>query len=122
VKPRLLRFLPLLAAICLAGCTTVFREATPPPPPPEPLAPSPRLIVGRVIAIDTERAFAFVELAADAPPSALAEGTELVVRDPASLRQTGRLTASRYVRGRTLGSTIAAGTPAVGQEVTWTAP
>ena len=122
MKPRLIHILPLLAGLCLAGCTSLFREAPPPPPPPEPLAPSPRLIVGRVIALDPARGFAFVELAPDAPPSSLAEGTELVVRDPASLRETGRLTASRYVRGRTLGSTITAGTPAVGQEVTWMAP
>jgi hypothetical protein len=75
-----------------------------------------------LIAIDPERRFAFVELASDAPPAALAEGGELVVRDPASLRETGRLTASRYVRGRTLGATITAGQPMVGQEVIWTAP
>ncbi len=122
MKPRLIHILPLLAGLCLAGCTSLFREAPPPPPPPEPLAPSTRLIVGRVIALDPGRRFAFVELASDAPPSSLAEGTELVVRDPASLRETGRLAASQYVRGRTLGSTITAGSPAVGQEVTWMAP
>lgn len=78
--------------------------------------------MGRVIALDPERALAFVHLAADSPPSALAEGTELIVRDPAGLRETGRLAASRYVRGRTLGTTITAGRPAVGHEVVWTAP
>jgi hypothetical protein len=115
-------FLLLLAALPLGGCTGVFRETPPPAPPPEPLAPSPRLIVGRIIAVDAERGFAIIELATDAPPAALAEGGELVARTLADLRETARLLAARYVRGRTLGSTVKSGVPSVGDEVVWTAP
>ena len=122
VKPRSTAALLLVLTLGLGGCAGAFREAAPPPPPPEPLAPSPRIITGRVVAVALARGFAFVERAADAPPAALAEGGELIVRDPPSLRETGRLKASRYVRGRTLGATISAGQPAVGHEVIWTAP
>jgi hypothetical protein len=86
-----------------------------------PLAPSPRLVVGRVGAVDSAHGFAFVELASDAPHDAITEGTELIVRT-ADLRETGRLRASRYVRSRTLGTRIIAGQPTVGDEVVWLAP
>ena len=122
MKSRSAALLLLLVPLGIGGCAGIFREGGPPPPPPEPLAPSPRIITGRVVAVDLARGFAFVELAADAPPAALAEGGELIVRDPPSLHETGRLKASRYVRGRTLGATISAGQPAVGHEVIWTAP
>lgn len=87
----------------------------------EPLIPSPRLVLGRIIAVDAPRGLAHVELAADAPPAALAEGTELIARTD-DLRETGRLKASRYVRGRILGTTIAQGLPTPGNEVVWLAP
>jgi hypothetical protein len=38
------------------------------------------------------------------------------------LRETGRVRASRYVRGRTLGTTLVAGQPSLGDEVVWLAP
>jgi hypothetical protein len=90
-------------------------------PAAEPLAPSPRLILGRIVALDATRHFAFVELAADAPSNALTEGTELIVRTQ-DLRPTGHLRASRYLRGRTLGTTILDGQPSAGDEVVWLAP
>ncbi|MFM8617634.1 MAG: hypothetical protein ACKOTF_13575 [Opitutaceae bacterium] len=119
---RPVRLLILLVVLPLGGCTGVFRETTPPAPAQEPLAPSPRLIVGRIIALDPERGFAMIELAADAPPAALADGGELVARTLADLRETARLLASRYVRGRTLGATVKSGMPTVGDEVVWSAP
>jgi hypothetical protein len=85
------------------------------------LAPSPRLIVGRIVAADLPRRFAFVELAADAPTAATADGSELVTRT-ADLTETARLRGSRYLRGRTLGTTIVSGQPAPGDEVVWLAP
>ena len=85
------------------------------------LVPSPRLIVGRIIAVDAARHMAFVELAPDVPGAALADGTEFTTRTP-DLKDTGRLRASRYVRGRTLGTKILAGQPSTGDEVVWLAP
>jgi hypothetical protein len=79
------------------------------------------LIVGRVIAVEPPRGMVFVELAPDAPPAALVDGTPLGTRT-LELRETGRLRASRYVRGRTLGTTIVDGQPAPGDEVVWLAP
>ena len=86
-----------------------------------PLAPSPRLIVGRVLAIDASQGFAFVELAVDAPAAALADGTPLICRT-LDLKETARLQVSRYVRGRTLGTKIVAGQPSPTDEVVWLAP
>jgi hypothetical protein len=85
------------------------------------LVPSPRLIVGRILAVDLERRFAFVELATDAPSAAFAEGTELVARS-LDLVETARLQASPQMRGRTLGTTIQQGRPNLGDEVVWLAP
>jgi hypothetical protein len=82
------------------------------------LLPSQNLLVGRVIAIDAANGLAFIELSSAAPPAALAEGAELVARTE-DLRPTARLTASRYVRGRTLGAKILSGQPAPGNEVVW---
>ena len=87
----------------------------------EPLVPSPRLMVGRVLDIDLAQGFAFVDLAADAPSVALVEGTELISRT-LDFRETARLRASRYVRGRTLGAKIVSGQPAPEDEVVWQAP
>jgi hypothetical protein len=119
-----IRLLLLLAcASAFGGCQRFLR-----PKPPlstaaqlEPLAPSPRLIVGRILAIDPDRSFALVDLASDAPAAALVEGAELVART-FELRETSRLRVSRYHRGHTLGTTIAAGQPSVGEEVVWLAP
>jgi hypothetical protein len=91
------------------------------PAPAEPLAPSPRLIVGRIIAVDVPAGSAFIALASDAPPAALADGTELIARTLA-LQETARLQASRHVRGRTLGARIVSGQPSVDDEVVWLAP
>jgi hypothetical protein len=88
---------------------------------PEALTPSPRLIVGRIIAVDAARQFAFVELAPDAPAAALAAGTELTCRT-VNLQQTAQLEGSRQVRGRTFGTKILAGQPSPGDEVVWLAP
>lgn len=91
------------------------------PPATRTLAPSPRLIVGRVLAVDPPRGFAVVELASDAPPAALADGAELTTRT-AELRETAQVRASRHLRGRTLGTTVISGQPTPGDEVVWEAP
>src|SRR6188508_1510436 len=98
----------LLAAVpIVAGCSLFSPTLTPKPAPivlsAGALLPSPRLIVGRVITVDDTYRFAFVELAPDAPKGALIDGTELSVRS-VTLSDTGRLQASAYVRGRTLGA------------------
>ncbi len=85
------------------------------------LVPSPRLIVGRVIAVDAARRHAIVELGGDAPAAAATEGAELMTRTE-DLRETARLRASRQLRGRILGATVASGQPAQGDEVVWLAP
>lgn len=85
------------------------------------LVPSPRLIVGRVIAVDAARRHAIVELGGDAPAAAATEGAELMTRTE-DLRETSRLRASRQLRGRILGATVASGQPAQGDEVVWLAP
>ena len=117
-----------LFAMVLAVAVCACRHAAPKPPaaPPPVLAagalvPSPRLIVGRIVAIDLAQGFAFVELAADAPSAATVNGTELIART-LDLRETGQLRSSRYVRGRTLGTKILAGQPTPGDEVVWLAP
>lgn len=119
------RLLLVLALLCSApACrwiTPVRRNSPAPAPTVEPLAPSPRLIVGRIIAIDAARRFAFVELAPDAPMAATGEGTELVART-LDLHETARLRASAYLRGRTLGTTITSGQPSTADEVVWLAP
>jgi len=107
----------LFAAGCIAPPGAPVASA----PPAEPLAPSPRLVVGRVLAVDASRGFAFVELAADAPRSALAPGTPLVVRRP-DLTPAGTLRTSAFLRGRTLGTRVASGAPRIGDEVVWAAP
>lgn len=86
------------------------------------LSPSPRLIVGRILAVDRARRIATIDLQGEAPAAALENGAELVARDYTSLVQTAMLRASRFVRGRTLGTTIVSGQPSVGDEVVWLAP
>lgn len=120
----------LAAGLIWSGCTAIrstdsaspaiaHREAT--TTPAEPLTPSPRLIVGRVLATDPVGAFAWVDLVFDAPAGALGEGAELTTRT-FNLRPTGTLRTSRYMRGRTLGTQIVSGQPTPGDEVVWLAP
>ena len=119
--PPFVRLAALLAVICfVAGCVQA-------PQKPAPilgegaLVPSPRLIVGRVIAIDVSRGVVFVELAADAPAAAAAEGAELISRT-LELRETARLRATRQHRGRILGTQVVSGQSSPGDEVVWLAP
>jgi hypothetical protein len=129
MRPAIGVLVALLAALAGgAGCSAV---SNPPPDPapaaPEPilaagaLLPSPRLLVGRIIAVDAPQRFAFVALAMDAPAVALATGTELIARTP-DLQRTGTIEVSAYLRGRTLGTKIVAGQPSPGDEVVWQAP
>ena len=116
--PLLLLGALLIAPAFSGGCRTTE--------PAQPLAagallPSARLIVGRVLAVEAELGFAFVDLATDAPSAALIAGTELTVRT-LDLRETARLQVSAYNRGRTLGTKIIAGQPSPGDEVVWLAP
>lgn len=125
------RLLTLLAVIFFAGGCSNFqslrpkaighRDAPAEPLPAGTLLPSHNLLVGRVLAVDAARGFAFVDIASDAPAASLADGAELVSRTDA-LRETARLQASRYVRGRTLGAKIVSGQPAPGDEVVFPAP
>lgn len=113
------KLLTLLAAILFFGAC---RHTAPAPLlPADALVPSPRLIVGRITAIDAAQGFAFVEIASDAPSAALAAGAELIART-LELQESGQLRTSRFVRGRTLGTTIVAGQPSAGDEVVWLAP
>ncbi len=90
-------------------------------PGPAALRPSANKLVGRVLAVDLVRGFAFVNLAAEPPAAALTAGAELIVRTD-DLRETARLRTSRYVRGRTLGANIVSGQPTLDDEVVFHAP
>jgi hypothetical protein len=115
-----LRGLACVLPILLAACHGPASSSTPAVAAPV-FTASPNLIVGRILAADAERGFAFVDVGHSAPAGALVEGAELVVRS-LDLRETGRLRASRYVEGKTLGAKIVAGQPAPGDEVVWRAP
>ena len=125
------RLLPILLSLALAGfglasCAgpTPARQtpaATPDRPASAELWPSPRLVVGRVVACDEPRGFAFVELQTDAPAEASRADTELLVRTP-DLTPTATLRTSPHLRGRLLGCTVVAGRPSVGAEVVWLPP
>ena len=121
------RLLLLLAVVASGGgCRLITPQPkaakqAPAALPEGALIPSPRLIIGRIIAVDAERRFAFIELAPDAPAAATAEGADLLART-GELRETGQLHASRYLRGRTLGTHVVAGQPSPGDEVVWLAP
>ncbi len=118
------RLLTLLAVIYFVpGCSTATttpasRSAAAAAilPPADALTLSPHKIVGRIVAVDTARGFAFVSLATTTPAAALVEGGELIVRSD-DLRETGRVRTSRYTRGRTLGTQIISGQPKLGDEV-----
>jgi len=121
--------LMLLAVIFLAGACSHLAPLTPPPMPsragaplpPNALQPSPNRLVGRVLVVDAPRGFALIDLTGEPPAAALAAGAELVARTE-DLRETARLRASRYARGRTLGTTIISGQPSPGDEVVFRAP
>jgi len=119
------RLLTLLAVIYfVAGCSTATTTpqasrsaaAAAMLPPADALTLSPHKIVGRIVAVDTARGFAFVSLTTTTPAAALVEGGELIVRSD-DLRETGRVRTSRYTRGRTLGTQIISGQPKLGDEV-----
>lgn len=127
---RLASLFLTLAIFCLApGCGHVRfgpraaapLPATAPAAATRAISPSPRLIVGRVLAVDPPKGFAFIEVGPDAPPAALQDGMELVTR-AMDLRETAQLRVSRYLRGRTLGTTVISGQPSPGDEVVWLAP
>lgn len=121
------RLLAPLAVFFLAGCGHVApgqpvpAAASAPAAAPVALHASPNKLVGRILAVDAARGFAFVDLTAEPPAASLAEGAALLARTD-DLRETARLRASRYVRGRTLGTTIVSGQPATGDEVVFPAP
>ena len=127
VARRASAILPALAlGLILPGCGQAPSSPAPATPPAAPLGgqslePSPRLILGRVIALDPPRRFAFVELAPDAPRGATVPDTDLIVRT-ADLRETARLRTTRQLRGRTLGTLVVEGNPGIGDEVVWLAP
>jgi hypothetical protein len=107
--------LPLAVFFLVLGCGTAPAPKTATPPATE-LAPSPNLYVGRILAIDLERHFAFVALTPSAPPIALQPDIVLLARN-AELRTTAHLRTSHQLRGRTLGVLIISGQPTVGEEV-----
>jgi hypothetical protein len=116
-----------VACLALLAMTVLFAGCRTAAPAPGsalaagPLEPSPRLIVGRIVAVDATHGFAFVELASDAPAAGATDGAELTART-LDLRETAQLRASRQMRGRTLGTRIVRGQPGVGDEVVWLAP
>ncbi len=123
------RLLTLLAVIFLAGACRHLAPLTPTPLPsradaplpPDALQLSPNRLVGRVLALDLVRGFAFIDLTSEPPAAALADGALLIART-ADLRETARLRVSRYARGHTLGTTIISGQPSPGDEVVFHAP
>jgi hypothetical protein len=118
------RLLTLLAVFFWANACSHVAPLPPradDPLPPNPLQPSPNRLVGRILAIDTVRGFAFIDLASDPPSAALADGADLIARTD-DLRETARLRTSRYVRGRTLGTKIISGQPSPGDEVVFHVP
>jgi hypothetical protein len=123
---RIAAVIALVPGVFLGGCQSVSSSksapaASPPILAADALVPSPRLIIGRIIAINPAQGFAFIELAPDAPNAALIAGTEWIART-LELRETGRMHVSPYVRGRTVGTKIVAGQPSTGDEVVWLAP
>jgi hypothetical protein len=107
--------LPLAVFFLLIGCRTP-PAPKPSSPPTTELAPSPNLYVGRILALDVARQFAFVALTPSAPPIALQPDSVLITRNE-ELQVTANLRTSRQIRGRTLGVQIIAGQPAIGDEV-----
>jgi hypothetical protein len=131
--PLTARQLTLLAVFfLLAGCRTESRHSSSPQvnrdesamgtaQPLDRLQPALNKIVGRILSVDLAQSIAVIGLTAAQPPVALPVGTELIARSD-DLRETGRLSASRYVRGHTLGAQIFSGQPAAGNEVVYRVP
>jgi hypothetical protein len=123
--PLATRLSALLAVVVMSGACRLFSPQPPPAAaealPPGALLPTRNLLVGRVLAVDGPRGYVFVDLSSEAPPAALAEGAELVARTD-DLKETARLRAARYVRGRTLSAKIVSGQPTPGDEVVFLAP
>jgi hypothetical protein len=78
------------------------------------LAPSPFLLIGRVVSVDPVRDLAIIELSTSAPT--LQPDTELLARAD-DLSETARLRATRQLRGHTLGANVISGDPRPGDEV-----
>jgi len=117
---------PLAVIFFLGACShvalpTLARPGDRPASSTNALKPSANKLVGRVLAVDLVRGFAFVTLTAEPPAAALTAGAELIVRTN-DLHETARLRTSRYVRGRTLGTNIVSGQPTVDDEVVFHAP
>lgn len=125
---RAASLLMLLAMMFAAGCRSAAPTAANPAPgvPADPLPagalmPSRNLRVGNVLAVDGSRGIAIIELCSESPSTALLDGAPLLTRSLA-LRETARLTASRFLQGRTLGARIESGQPEPGDEVVFPAP
>jgi hypothetical protein len=113
--------LPLAVFFLFAGCRSQPLATVPTPNAPRPITASPNQIVGRVLSIDANLGFAILDLAPTAPAAALQPGARLIARTD-DLRPTARLQVSRHRSGRTLGTVITDGQPAVGDEVIFRAP
>ena len=115
-----------LVCLLLVGCITRGRNQSPNPTRGAGAmiavtapAPSPFLVVGRIISIDVQRQKVIIELGAFVElPSDFATRSLLARTD--ALRPTARLQSSDYLRGRILGTRLLAGTPQVGDEVGYT--
>jgi hypothetical protein len=107
--------------LALAGCAGTGRHPVAPPPapaaPPGLIQPSPLLPVGRVLAVDGTVGTVIVDVSPYAALPADLTGRMLLARHPGDLQPTARLQASAYLRGRTLGTRLVEGRPAVGDEV-----
>lgn len=110
------KLLASLAVILFLGACGHLAPSAPGSLATDALAASPHLLVGCVLAVDAAQGLAFVALTATPPTAALVDDAILIARTD-DLRETARLHASRYVRGRTLGVKIISGQPAPGDEV-----
>jgi hypothetical protein len=108
--------MPLTVFFLLTACHSPVPPGPGAPAPAAALAPSPNLIVGHVIAVDTLRHFAVIDVASTAPLLALTADHELLARSD-DLRITARLRTTRQLRVPTLGTLITAGAPNLGDEV-----
>lgn len=122
--------LTLLAAffvVLVAGCRSprveraspdaiAHEQSRHPGPVAHTYTPSPHRVVGYILEIDEARGFVIVEVTAEPLPPELQTGADLTVRTR-DLQKTAHLSATRFLRGHTLGATIVTGLPAVGEEV-----
>ena len=107
-----------LACLLLAGCATLGRKpsAGGASAKANAVVPSPSLVVGRIIAVDTKSGSVIVEVGAYAvlPPDF---APRILLARTDDLRPTAHLQSSVYLRGRTLGTRLLDGSPQVGDEV-----